>query len=102
MRTRLNNAFLVSLGTYEDFFPAFEQLFRQSQRDWGEFYMQVAALAKLSAQERTAKLAQLLEAASAMDETFSGGLGEQQVAAQANDNNAEQVHCDAFSNHGLN
>jgi predicted aminopeptidase len=102
MRTRLNNAFLVTLGTYEDFFPAFEQLFRQSQRDWGEFYMQVAALAKLSAQERTAKLAQLLEAASAMDETFSGGLGEQQVAAQANDNNAEQVHCDAFSNHGLN
>ena len=102
MSTRFNNAFLVSLGTYEDFFPAFEQLFKRAQGGWPEFYIQVDALAKLSAKDRALKLAQLLRAASAKDEGLTSGLGEQKVAAQANDNNAKEVHCDAFSDHSLN
>ncbi len=102
MSKRFNNAFLVSLGTYEDFFPAFAQLFRQVQEDWPEFYIQVGALAKLSERDRTSKLTQLLQAASASDAEFSKGLDEQKVATQANNNHAEQVHCDAFSNHRLN
>jgi predicted aminopeptidase len=118
MSKRFNNAFLVSLGTYEDFFPAFAQLFRQVQQDWSEFYIQVAALAELSETERAFKLAQLVQAGSAIDAEFSkaSGLhvsgylgehsddrsGEQKIAAQANNNHAEEVHCDAFTNHSLN
>ena len=102
MRSRFNNAFLVSLGTYEDFFPAFGQLFRQVRGDWSEFYIQVAVLAKLSANDRAFELAQLLQAASAIDSDLSSGSGQQKIAAQANHNNAEEVHCDAFADHGLN
>lgn len=102
MRSRFNNAFLVSLGTYEDFFPAFGQLFRQVRGDWSEFYIQVAVLAKLSANDRAFELAQLLQAASAIDSDLSSGSGQQKIAAQANNNNAEEVHCDAFADHGLN
>ena len=102
MRSRFNNAFLVSLGTYEDFFPAFGQLFRQVRGDWSEFYIQVAVLAKLSANDRAFELAQLLQAASAIDSDLSSGSSQQKIAAQANNNNAEEVHCDAFADHGLN
>jgi len=102
MRSRFNNAFLVSLGTYEDFFPAFGQLFRQVRGDWSEFYIQVAVLAKLSANDRAFELAQLLQAGSAIDSDLSSGSGQQKIAAQANNNNAEEVHCDAFADHGLN
>jgi predicted aminopeptidase len=102
MRSRFNNAFLMSLGTYDDFFPAFGQLFRQVRGDWSEFYIQVAVLAKLSANDRAFELAQLLQAASAIDSDLSSGSGQQKIAAQANNNNAEEVHCDAFADHGLN
>ncbi len=92
----------MSLGTYDDFFPAFGQLFRQVRGDWSEFYIQVAVLAKLSANDRAFELAQLLQAASAIDSDLSSGSGQQKIAAQANNHNAEEVHCDAFADHGLN
>lgn len=109
MSKRFNNAFLVSLGTYEDFFPAFAQLFKQVQHDWSEFYTQVAALAELPKNERATKLAQLVQAASLSEGAtwHSDGQsvphsGKQKIATQANYNHAEQVHCNAFTNHSLN
>ncbi len=102
MSKRFNNAFLVSLGTYEDFLPAFALLYKQAEGDWPEFYVQVDALAKLSEKDRAFKLTQLVASASAIDADLRKELGKYEVAAQANNNHAEKIHCDAFSNHSLN
>ena len=102
MSKRFNNAFLVSLGTYEDFLPAFALLYKQAEGDWPEFYVQVDALAKLSEKDRAFKLTQLVASASAIGADLRKELDKYEVAAQANNNHAEKIHCDAFSNHSLN
>ena len=99
MSDHFNNAFLVSLGTYEHYLPAFQQLFDRVKGNWAEFYVEVAQLAELPTLERQSALAQLVQSAAngpEMDES-----GEQQVAANADNNNAKQVQCQAFSDHGL-
>lgn len=54
-----NNASLVSQSTYEQWVPAFVQLFEQNQRDWPKFYSAVAALGQLSKPARQQALKSL-------------------------------------------
>ncbi len=56
----LNNAKLLPFGLYEQWQPAFAELFRQVNGDWQRFYMQAQALAELPADRRQQKLQQLV------------------------------------------
>ncbi|EWC39677.1 aminopeptidase [Stutzerimonas stutzeri KOS6] len=55
----LNNATLLPFGLYDRWVTAFAVLFEQSGRDWPRFHAAVAALAKLPADEREARLGRL-------------------------------------------
>jgi predicted aminopeptidase len=55
----LNNARLVSVGTYRDRVPAFQALLRQAGGDLENFYRQAAAIARLPEGERGARLTEL-------------------------------------------
>lgn len=83
---QLNNALLVSVGTYEDWKPVMRRLFIEADGRWPAFYSAVAALAEMSAEVRQQQLRQLLEASSA----------EQQVAHYRNNQGTHQVNCQAF------
>jgi predicted aminopeptidase len=83
---RLNNAYLASLATYEDALPVFAGLFAAADEDWARFFARVDSLAALGADERAAVLA---------------GSGEQHVAADADDDRADQVQCESLLRHGL-
>ena len=63
----VNNAYLVALGAYADWRPAFAALHRQAG-DWAGFMESVDALAALAADERTASLRQLAPVANAAGE----------------------------------
>jgi predicted aminopeptidase len=52
----LNNAKIVSIGTYNDLVPAFTKMIRSRGGDMNAFYSDVKVLAKLSKSERVAKL----------------------------------------------
>lgn len=80
---RLNNAYLASLGTYADLVPAFAELYRQ-QKTWTAFFAAVDELAALPSVE----LAQVMAA-----------LTEQHVGDGADNDAAEQVHCQPFLSH---
>lgn len=56
----LNNATLVPFGLYDRWVAAFSALFEECERDWQRFHTEVAALAKRPADEREARLTQLL------------------------------------------
>ncbi|MVW74220.1 aminopeptidase [Pseudomonas xionganensis] len=56
MAAPLNNARLLPFGLYDQWIPAFAQLFEQVQRDWPRFYQAVAELGRLDAQERQQRL----------------------------------------------
>ncbi len=87
--SRLNDAALAALATYRDDVPAFAAIYRMQQQDWQRFFQAVEALGKLPEEERHASVARLRE------------LGEQQIAHTADDQRAEQVQCQALSNHGV-
>lgn len=55
----LNNARLLPVGLYEQWLPAFAQLFAQEQGDWSRFYAAVEQLAALPAGVRLTRLQQL-------------------------------------------
>ncbi|MNO07501.1 hypothetical protein D3C81_2297210 [compost metagenome] len=55
----MNNARLLPFGLYEQWVPAFAQLFRQSAGDWQRFYDAVEQLGALPAQQRKAALRSL-------------------------------------------
>ena len=57
----LNNARLVSVATYNDYIPAFQALFEQSNQDFPTFYAAAQELADLPAAERTIKMRHLLD-----------------------------------------
>jgi predicted aminopeptidase len=57
----LNNARLLPFGLYDQWVPAFAELFEQSGRDWPAFHRRVAELAQLPKVERTAALRRLAE-----------------------------------------
>lgn len=50
----LNNAYLVSVGTYEDWVPVMRLLFQQHDEDWEQFFAAVQALADEPASQRRA------------------------------------------------
>ncbi|MBA1275763.1 aminopeptidase [Stutzerimonas azotifigens] len=52
----LNNARLLPFGLYDRWVPAFAGLFEQVDRDWPRFYVRVAELGQLPADEREAAL----------------------------------------------
>ncbi len=84
----LNNAYLVSLGTYEDWVPAFRGLYLQAQGNWPAYFQQVQALGRLDPAARRLRLEQLSAAGSE--------VAEQQEAEQRNHQHPQQVHCQAL------
>jgi predicted aminopeptidase len=83
---RLNNAFLVSLSTYDDDVPAFAAIFTQVSGDWERFFDEVETLARMKPELR----AEAIEA-----------LREQQIAERGDDAGPDQVECEALFRHGL-
>ncbi len=59
----LNNAQLATVASYNDLIPAFEVLFEQQGREWASFHEAVVSLIALSAEERQAAVAALMDAA---------------------------------------
>ncbi len=86
MAERFNNAFLVSVGTYADWLPAFAVLFREVEGDWGLFYEAVDNLAGRSLEARTVELE---------------SLSQQRKSQEADDSAADQIDCKSFASHGL-
>jgi predicted aminopeptidase len=82
----INNAYLVSLATYQDNVPAFAALYAERPGDWTAFYAAVAELAGLNPEVRSARVAELRE---------------QQIAHAGDDQRAYQVQCEAFTSHGF-
>ncbi len=79
----VNNAYFVSIGTYEDYQPGFEALFQEVDGDWSAFLDAVETLAELAESERHAR------------------LSHQQVAQGRDHDDADQVQCEAFLRHRL-
>jgi predicted aminopeptidase len=88
----LNNAALVSVSTYEDLVPAFVQLHRALGGNWPAFYASVRAMAEVPAEERRRRLARL----AASGRTASGN---DEIADQADDDDADEVQCEALRRH---
>ncbi len=74
----LNNAFLVSLATYEDWLPAFAQLFKQHNNDWAGFFQAVEDITALAPAARQALMQR---------------LSQQQETTQADHDYPEQIQC---------
>ncbi len=56
----INNAKLATVAAYFDWVPAFEQLYLESDQDFGEFLRQVETLSKMADSERRQRLNTLL------------------------------------------
>ena len=56
----LNNARLVSVATYNEYVPAFEEMFKQNDSSFEKFYTKALEVSKLPATERTEIMQQLL------------------------------------------
>lgn len=83
---KLNNAVLAALATYDNFRPAFAQLYSQEQQRWPEFYAAADNLKTLDIESRHKQLQQ---------------LAEEYVASDGDDDHADQVQCQALTDHGL-
>lgn len=94
MARHFNNAFLLSIGTYADWLPAFEQLFAQAAEDWPRFWQAVEELAAEDASIRETRLAQLVQQYLAQER-----LAQQQIAERADDGDPHQVNCEPFLSH---
>lgn len=55
----LNNSHLLAVSTYNDFVPAFFQLFQEANLEWDEFYRRAIALSKLNKKTRDQQLVEL-------------------------------------------
>ena len=86
---RLNNATLAALATYRANVPAFAALYQESGGRWPEFFTATEALAKLPAPERAARLQRLRVS------------NQQQITQRGDDQDAEQIQCQAFTDHGV-
>jgi predicted aminopeptidase len=58
---RINNAYLVALGTYYAYLPAFETLLRELNGNLAAFYHAAAELGRLPERQRSARLQKLAE-----------------------------------------
>lgn len=63
MSSELNNARLLPFGLYDEYVPAFAQLFREQNSDWRAFYAAAKSISRLSRAERIARLNTLRESA---------------------------------------
>lgn len=86
MAEHFNNAFLLSIGTYADWLPAFAHLFDQAGADWQAFLQAVEELAELDPAARDIELTR---------------LAQQQISQRADDQNTHQINCETFLGHGL-
>jgi predicted aminopeptidase len=96
MTVNFNNAFLASIGTYEDYVPLFEVIFEAAEGDWAEFYSSVQALVDLSAEQRANELSRLARASSKVSYPplkSDPNSGQQQVATDADHHYSEKVQC---------
>ena len=89
---RLNNAYLASRRTYDQFMPAFAALFDEVGADWTAFWRAVEHLAGLDAEKRLARLQQLLE-------LVPDTSGQKQVTNQGDHEHADEVECQPFTRH---
>ena len=55
-----NNAAFGALAAYDDWVPAFENLFKRHGSDWAAFYAAVRQIAELPRDERTRQLQDLM------------------------------------------
>ena len=55
----LNNSHLLSVKRYNNFVPAFKELFRRTEHNWGDFHKKVEELARLPKEDRDKWLNQL-------------------------------------------
>ncbi|MFT7651279.1 MAG: putative aminopeptidase [Limisphaerales bacterium] len=81
----LNNAYLVSVGTYEDWQPAFAAIFSSVGGSWAEFFAEVERLASLDAEARDAQML---------------SFAEKHIGDGRNHQDADQIHCEALTSHG--
>ena len=58
VNTPMNNAKLLPFGLYDQWVPAFANVFKHSSGDWQAFYIQVEQLGKLPLEQRKAALRQ--------------------------------------------
>lgn len=86
LMSRLNNAYLVSLATYQDNVGAFAQMYSLQGEDWRDFYKAVSELGRLPLDARTDRLT---------------ALGEEHVAHRRDDQRADQIQCEPLLGHGL-
>ena len=83
---RFNNAFIASVGVYENNRFAFKRLYELSDRNWGIFFKEVEGLMALSLTERLQKLKI---------------LSDDHIANQGDDDYPDQVHCESLRDQGL-
>ena len=91
MGERFNNAFLMSLGTYEDWVGAFTQLFADVGEDWSTFFANVKSLTTLEDAQRQQQMQTLR----------SRHLAQQQETQTTDNQNTNKVQCQAFAHHIL-
>ena len=70
----INNARLLPFGLYDQWTPAFAQLFQQAQRNWPAFYQRVRGLAGQSKTQRDASLSRLQRVAKPSAAALPGAL----------------------------
>ncbi|MCZ6642111.1 MAG: aminopeptidase, partial [Gammaproteobacteria bacterium] len=75
---RLNNAYLVSLVTYDDGMPAFARLFVEVGGNWEQFYREVETLGAMESGQRHIRMNELRD---------------EQIAAKPDDESADEVQC---------
>lgn len=83
---QLNNAYLVSLSTYDDGVPAFARLFARVGGDWEQFYREVEILGAMQPGRREIRLNELRD---------------EQITANPDDRSADEVQCKSFARHGF-
>ncbi len=101
---RLNDAALAVMATYENLQPAFASLFAQAQGEWPAFFTLVDELAQLTKDERDAALAKLIQAKlipTDLTPTQLDGSPEEEVAPEGDDHSADEIQCEAFTDHGV-
>lgn len=81
----LNNAYLVSVGTYEDWQPAFASIFASVDGSWIDFFAKVERLAGLDVEPRNAQML---------------GFAQKQVDDSRNHQDPDQIQCKALTGHG--
>ena len=78
---RFNNAFIASIGVYEDHHLAYKRLFDLAAHDWTVFFDKVEGLISLDQEARHSKLR---------------ALSNNEITGQTDDDNPHQIHCETF------